>query len=313
MSLLFSQQQQPRISMTATIDNDVPELKSFLFDFFKAAKLFAKIRHEVNNTTSVLVQGHPKIVPPAMDFLKDLLLTRFDAVPMLCSAPFPTEDNDRLESVMIEETPAGMKRDNSSGEFREIPLEEVSFGASANTEYFKMLLQDTVASISPLGRAVGVLKSEEKHISVEYLQKTRYIFEVSGMVTLDVLYSAVTSKFNLAVPIEYIYKVDPDGMVVVMKDITDLEKGAVYFVITKNDPEPQSACTSAPTFASMNEFYELLKKNEGLVDRQITIIQAVFKKEDIDLKQLYRLTDQDLEKVGLTLGLRKAILVVLGK
>jgi hypothetical protein len=232
------QQYQPRISMTAIIESDVPELKSFLFRFFEGAKVFAKIRHEINNSTSILVQGHPKLVPASMAYLKDLLLIRFDGAPMTCSDLFPTEDSDRLESVMIEETPVGLRRDNSSGEFREIPLQDISFGGSAATEDIKKMLQETVAAISPLGRAVGVVKTDRMHVSVQ-CGNTRRVVEVSGMTSLTVLYNEISKKFKSSVPVHYIYKIDGDGVVVVVTDIRDLETGVVYNVKTVNDPEPK--------------------------------------------------------------------------
>jgi hypothetical protein len=66
-------------------------------------------------------------------------------------------------------------------------------------------------------------------------------------------------------------------------------------------------------FATMEEFYEALRER-GRSDAHIQIIKKVFEYQLIKIKQLPRLTDEDLEKAGLKqLGLRKAVLALLGK
>ena len=63
-------------------------------------------------------------------------------------------------------------------------------------------------------------------------------------------------------------------------------------------------------FQSMHEFYDALK-NYGKNGVQIEKIKRVLVEQEIDVMELSNLTDETLEKVGLVLGLREAILDVL--
>ena len=103
----------------------------------------------------------------------------------------------------------------------------------------------------------------------------------------------------------------------------ELQEGHHYYIEVQGESElvspPIITQASVPTsteekaFASMEEFYEALRAS-GLKEGQIKKIIDVFEEQDIVPTVLLRLTDEDLEKAGLKqLGLRKAVLAVLGK
>jgi hypothetical protein len=61
---------------------------------------------------------------------------------------------------------------------------------------------------------------------------------------------------------------------------------------------------------SMDDFYKALKEY-GLDERQKDKVKAIIEGQEILHKQLSTLTDAELEKIGLALGLRKAVLSVI--
>jgi hypothetical protein len=66
----------------------------------------------------------------------------------------------------------------------------------------------------------------------------------------------------------------------------------------------------------MDEFYDALagELDEEFRQEFLPIVRGVFREQGICAKQLHRLTDEKLEKAGIAqIGLREAILVVLGK
>ena len=63
-------------------------------------------------------------------------------------------------------------------------------------------------------------------------------------------------------------------------------------------------------FESIDDFYKALK-DYGKNDQQIEKIKRVFVEQEIDVMELTTLTDEKLEKIGLVLGLREAVLSVI--
>lgn len=71
---------------------------------------------------------------------------------------------------------------------------------------------------------------------------------------------------------------------------------------------------TASSFATMDEFYDVLKKEVYRSADVDDIIKPVFEPQQIGIRQLPRLTDAKLKEAGiLQMGLREAILEVLGK
>jgi hypothetical protein len=103
-----------------------------------------------------------------------------------------------------------------------------------------------------------------------------------------------------------------NGVPVIINEVEAVITNETYFVTTAKESVPVPV--SPATFTTMEEFYEMLRKDQGLGGDDVKIIKGVFDKEKIMVKQLPRLTDEKLEKYGLLQGgLREAILAVLRK
>jgi hypothetical protein len=75
------------------------------------------------------------------------------------------DSSEQLSKVTIVETPAKFKRSKSSGDLKEKSVEELSLGASANTEFVKKQVESVLGRLGPIGRFVGLAT----HITIEYL------------------------------------------------------------------------------------------------------------------------------------------------
>lgn len=92
-----------------------------------------------------------------------------------------------------------------------------------------------------------------------------------------------------------------------------------YRMTVGTDPDVMShsflTSSTAPrmsNFTTMDEFYNALR-DKGRPEEQIAIIKQVFKEQLMEAADLPHLTDNDFKEIGMPMGLRKAILAVLGK
>lgn len=230
----------PRLSVEASINSDMQGIKKCLFDLCLKGKLFAKIQHTTVGITKVTIQGHPKLLPPFLEYLKEFLAIQFDGAAIVWSEA-KIVGEDRLTSVTIEETlpgGLGLKRNQSSGEFMEKQFEEISFGGSAATENVKSIVKETFNMMTSAATGFGVAKgwipsTKKEHISIQYKDE-RFDLEVSTITSLPALVQAVSEKFNTPIPMKSIYRLD-NGVVVVVSDVKDLKEGMLYFALNVNE------------------------------------------------------------------------------
>ena len=308
----------PRVSVETRINSDRPGIKTLLVDFFTGAKLFAKIQRTANGITSVTIQGHPKQFPASLDHLKELLQIIYKAAIVWGETSAVSEEN-RYNSITIEETLPSLKREPSSGEFLEKELEEVSFGGSAATENVKKIVKEALASVSNAAAGFAVAKGwipavQKEHISIKYKEET-YDLEVSSYKSMSEVISSVDLLFSQPVPFKMLYRRAEDGSVHQLKNVKDLREGFLYYAITVNEELPKNQ--TAKFSPEMNEFFDKLMTEQELDDDDIQTIKDCFGKQKIKLRQLLAtgelaVTDAKLERIGITqLGLRRAILAVI--
>lgn len=305
----------PRVAVDVTINSDEKGIKSLLANFLIGAKLFGKIKHRNNGITMVTIQGHPKQFPSSLDYLKGLLMIKYDAA-MVWGELNTVEPQNRLDSVIIEETVLALKRNPSSGEFLEQEVDEISFGGSAGTEQFKKVAQSITQSMltkfSAFGRSTGLVAvSKKEHITVHY-EKQSFDFEISSFLSLDILIQEVQRKFKLPIPIKKLYRLD-NYFKVVVTDISDLRQDFLYYISTVNEVEEKDLIIDR----KMQAFYKKLKTEEDMTEEQIEMTKTAFSSQGITFKQLMKtgklaITDEKLEKYGIVQGgLRTAILSVI--
>ena len=316
-SLSLNSLNSPRFSAEVTINAAHTGVKTVLANFCTGAKLFAKIQRTDVNITKATIQGEEKMLLKCLDVLKDLLLSQYDAAIVWGEISKVSEEN-RLTSVIIDETIPGLKRMGSSGEFQEQHFEEISFGASATTENLKKIVKDTVNMMNNAAGGFGVAKgwipaSKKEHISVKYKEK-EFDLEVSGLKSLPALIMAVEEKFNNPVPIKSLYRLRDENPIVIT-DVKDLREGFLYYALTVNEEIPKKTKDVITKFSpEMEEFFKALKDEEGLEDEDVALVKDVFVKQKLKFKQLMEtgdlaITDVELERYGIAQGgLRKAIL-----
>ena len=305
------------MSVETTINSDQPGIKTLLADFFTGAKLFAKIQRTANGITSATIQGHPKQFPASLEYLKELLQIKYDAA-IVWGETIAVSEENRYNSITVEETLPTLKRDPSSGEFLEKELEEVSFGGSAATENVKKIVKEALASVSNAATGLAVSKGwipavKEKHISIKYKEET-YDLEVSSNKSMSEVISSVDSLFSQPVPFKMLYRRVEDGSVHKLKNVKDLRDGFLYYALTVNEelPEKQTA-----KFNTMDEFFDKLKTDEDMSDEQVATAKELFSSQGITFKQLMKtgdlaMADEKLKEYGITQGgLRTAILAVI--
>jgi hypothetical protein len=307
----------PRVSIEAIINSDKPGIKTLLAEYFSGAKLFAKIRHTDSGITAATVQGHAKLIYTSLEYLKELLLITYDAAIVWSEECIVGEENI-LCSVTIENTPAELKRGQSSGEFLEKHFKEISFGGSATTENLKKIAQQTFASMAGAATGFGVAKGwipavKKEHISLKYKEQ-RYDMEVSTIQSLELLLQAVEKKLQIPQTIDMLYRIE-DGDFIVVTDVKDLREGCLYFALTVNEELPKKQTAKFSTM--MEEFFERLKTEQELDDDDVQTIKDCFGNQKIKFKQLLAtgelaITDEKLKDYGITQGgLRTAILSVI--
>ena len=306
----------PRVSVEIEINSDRRGIKTMLVDFFTGAKLFAKIQRKDNKITTATIQGHPKQFLASLVHLRDILLIEYDAA-IVWGETIAVAEEHRFNSITIEETLPTLKRDQSSGEFLERELEEISFGGSAATENVKKIVKEAFASLTNAATgfafANGLIPAvKEKHISIKYGSQ-EFDLEVSTILTLSALIHAVEKKLNLPQPIKLLYRLRDEAHVVVT-DVTDLREGFLYYALTEFEELPKKQTAK---FNTMDEFFDKLKTDESMTDAQVEMAKNACSSQGITCKQLMKtgelaITDAELERIGIVqLGLRKAILAVI--
>jgi uncharacterized ubiquitin-like protein YukD len=307
----------PRVTVEATINSDQPGIKTLLVEYFSGAKLFAEIRHTYSGITAATVQGHPKLMPSSLEYLRELLLIKYDAAIVWSKESIVGEEN-RLCSVTIEDTPAELKRGQSSGEFLEKHFEEISLGGSATTENLKKIAKETFASMAGAATGFGVAKGwipavKEKHISIKYKEET-YDLEVSSNKSISEVISSVDSLFSQPVPFKMLYRLAEDGSIHQLKNVKDLREGYLYYALTVNEELPKKQTAK---FSTMEQFFDKLKTEQELDDDDVQTIKDCFGNQKIKFKQLMAtgdlvISDEKLKEYGITQGgLRTAILAII--
>ena len=141
-------------------------MKTALFDLFGSLGIGARIGPHTDNETPIRFEGPANLVMRAKRKLEETLIDKCPGVEAIWKE---TKDSTEiLLSVTIIETPVEFKRSKSSGEFKEMPVKELSLGASAETEFVKQQIESAFARFAPLGRLVG-LSAPEKHVTIKYL------------------------------------------------------------------------------------------------------------------------------------------------
>jgi hypothetical protein len=157
---------QHRLEASATILSDIAGLKTALFELFGSLGIGARIGPHTYNETPIRFEGAPNLVMRAKKKLEETLIDKCPGVEAIWKE---TKDSTEiLLNVTIIETPVEFKRSKSSGDFKEIPIKELSLGASAETEFVKQQIESAFARFAPLGRLVG-LSAPEKHVTIEHL------------------------------------------------------------------------------------------------------------------------------------------------
>jgi hypothetical protein len=307
----------PRVAVDISINSDNVGLKSFLAQFCTEGKLFAKIQRTEIGVTQLTLQGNQKQISPALGHLQELLKIHYGAAMVWCEIK-TVEEQDKLNSVTIEDTAMKLKRTPSSGEFLEQKFEEISFGGSAATEEFKKIgktiAQSIITASSTLGRVTGLIPAaKEKHISLKFQGESRDL-EVSTILTMESLIDAVNRKFgNPTVPIKSIYRKEAE-QVVPVTEVKDLRDGFLYYCLNVNEDFPDKRRAK---FTTMEEFFKALTEEEDMSDEQVLKAKTVFSEQGITFKQLMgtgdlAITDAKLKEYGIIQGgLRTAILSVI--
>ena len=301
----------PRVTVDVTINSEHTGIKTLLANFFIGAKLFAKIQRTDAGITKATIQGHPKQFPSSLEHLKWLLTIKYDA-DIVWGETSTVEEPTRLDSVLIEDTEAELKRNPSSCEFLKQEVDEISFGGSAGNEQFKKMGQTIAQSIlTAFGRTTGLATSPKKeHISVKYETQT-FDLEISSILSLDALMVVVDGLFEHTVPFKNLYRLESNSTVVV-KHISHLREGFLYYVATVNEEKKEDMVVDP----KMQEFYEKLKERKR-TEAEIKVVVNVFAEQGIlfeDLMETGKLemTDEKLEKYGIkAMGLRTAILSII--
>ena len=219
----------------------MPGIKNILKDYFLGAKLYVKIQRTDVGITKVIMQGHPKQFPNALEYLRGMLSAKYDSAIFWGEMSSVAAEN-RFNSVTIEETLPTLKRDPSSGEFLEEDIEEISFGGSAMTENLKKIAIQAVENVMGGVKGIGVAKgwipeTKEKHISVKLGEK-EFDLEISSITSMESLLGVIRKKFEIAAPIKTVYRLRENNIVMV-NDVKDLQKGFLYYALTVNEELPK--------------------------------------------------------------------------
>ncbi|KAK5667233.1 hypothetical protein QVD99_006440 [Batrachochytrium dendrobatidis] len=294
----------PRVSVEATINSDLPGLKTLLVEYFSGARLFAKIQRTDTGITQAIVQGHPKQFPSSLEYLRELLQIKYDAAIVWGEASAVSKES-RYNSITIEEALPTLERDPSSGEFLEKELDEISFGGSAATEALKKVVKETFASMANATTGFGIAKGwipavPEEHITVKRGDE-EYDLEVSIISSLSALIEAVQKKFPLALKVKKLYRLH-EGTPVVVTDVKDLIQGYLYYVLAGFEEFPKKQTTK---FTTMEEFFDKLKIQQELDDDEIQLIKDCLGKQKVKFTQLMAtgdlaLTDEKLKEIGIS-------------
>lgn len=315
----------PRVAVEATINSDKPGLKTWLVEFFSGAKLFAKIERTGIGITFITIQGFKAHLTACLERLAKLLKLLYDAAIVWGDMTEVPEDS-KFTAITIEETPLTRKRNQSSGEFLEQELEEISFGGSAATETVKKIARNTFNSMINYSTGIAAAKGlmapvKEKHIYVKNGEQT-FVLEVSKISSLPDLIQKLDQLFSLPGPIKLLYCMLEENPVLV-PDIDALRDGVLYYVLAGFEELPKKGPTTkqTPTFSlEMKEFFERLEarlENPAKRERQMRQVREAFDLQDIEYQDLVAtgelaMTDEKLKEYGIAQGgLRTAILAVI--
>lgn len=294
----------PVVSVEATIHSDFPGLNTLLVGYFTGVQLFAKIQRSDAGITQATVQGHPKLFPSSLEYLRVLLQLKYGGADITWGDVCAVAEEDRFNSVTVEEESL-----KSPGDFQEKELDEISFGGSAATEAMKKIIKEAVISMA--NEWIPAIK--KKHISVKYNGET-FDLQVTSIQSLPALIEAVQKKFPLALGVKKLYRLD-EGTPIVVTDVSDLRDGFLYHVLAGSEELPGKRTTKFT--ASMEEFFQRLKTEQDMSDSQVEKAKECFAAQHIKIKQLMAtgelaLTDEKLKKYGITQGgLRFAILAII--
>ena len=289
----------PRVSVVAKINSDLPGVLDMCRDYLFGVKVGAKIQR-TNVGLKLVIQGHPLLIPSCLEYLGMMLKPNYDAT-IVWGETHAVAAQDRFDSVTIEDTlpvPPSWEKD----------FEEISFGGSAMTEYFKKIVKETIESMLV---AKGWIP-EKEFISVKR-GDTRIHLDISSISSMKNLLWVIGERFETAAPIKTVYRLE-DGDVVLPFDVRALREGFLYYAITLDEELPKKQTV---TSTNMEEFFEKLKVDEDMSDAQVQIAREKLQEQRVRFKQLMAtgdlaITDSDLKEYGILQGgLRKAILSVI--
>jgi hypothetical protein len=146
---------QHRLEASATINSDIAGLKTTLYELFGSLGIGARIGPHTDNNTLIHFEGPANLVTRAKNKLQEALVEKCPVVEAQWNDI--KDSTEILLSVTIIETPVEFKRSISSGEFKEMPVKELSLGPSAETEIVKQQVES------------AGLSAPKEHITIEHL------------------------------------------------------------------------------------------------------------------------------------------------
>ncbi|KAI9329059.1 hypothetical protein BDR26DRAFT_808040 [Obelidium mucronatum] len=299
---------QHRQQVSARINSNAVGLKSALYDFFMKLNLGAVIGPRNDTTIPIMFEGASSLVIRAKTALELALIDNYPGV----EAEWDefVESSAVLTKVTLIET-SNLKRQPSSGEFKEVDLADLSVGDSATTEMVKKAIKDTWSQFgSPLAHLTGYIK--EKCIDVIFKGSCR-AFEISTK-TISDLHSEIHQKYQLNAGIRSLFRLDDDGTRAITTEIGKFRDGMKYHLLTMIDKDEAADFEKVTDMAG---FFECLKEQRMRSVEDIDKVKNVFQNEGILLEDLMEkgdlaMTHGSLRMIGITqLGLRTAILAII--
>ncbi|KAI3658405.1 hypothetical protein MP638_001405 [Amoeboaphelidium occidentale] len=234
------------------------------------------------------------------------------------SVSLPSDDSSQwivepsseiLSAAKIMRTHESIRRDGSSGEVSSSkPLAQPDLDALSLTSTLNRALLK-IPGINIVSRVLQATGKITKIVVNAHYKNRKFLSECE-------------SQLEISLPARKVWFY-ADGGWGQIKDVEAFQDGKHYYVTAETDPDPvlppespQSSVRTSPEtkgFATMQEFYGALRSVD-CDDDDIKLIDEVFKEQRIKVSVLSSLTYYDLKDYGVQqLGLRKAILKVLGK
>ena len=323
-----------RIQITTSIkglDQHIDKrLKTFVQNFLWKAGIgcnIERIPHSTNPldvSTIIVFEGKFGAVQTVKLALITSLKKKFPQISIPADNEWVVESSkEKLSAARIVQTKASIRRGESSGEVsKSIPLGRMDALSSSASSWIQNMYKKAI-EVLPIAQALQTTgQLEAKLIHVHYKKQVEKM-DVSILLWDDFLVRC-RDRFEISGHIRKICEKRMDGMYERIRAMEELEKDHDYYIEVEGESElvspSVSTQASVPTspevkaFANMEDFYEVLQKDQGLDGDDIKNIEGVFEKEKIKVKQLLRLTDEKLKEAGVSqIGLREAILAVLGK